>query len=155
MSVTIIEPFVLPALKLTRPITEILNREQKRCMNFLAMNMHTLHANYFQHIQAADITYTNSKAFVLEKINPSQFSKHGIKWNQSRRKVDVETDNLLIVVRKYIPRKMPGMRFKMWTCEISTKLPNETFIGTFVWCERGHERISESLLTEIIHSEFV
>lgn len=150
-----IDPIILPELKLTRSITEMLNREHKACMNFLARNIQTLHANYFQYIGAADVTYTNSKAFVLDKIRPSQFCKQGIKWNQSGRKIDVETETVRILVKKYIPRKMPGKCFKMWTYEISTKLPNETFIGTFVWCESGYNIYNKYLSEEIIESGLI
>ena len=105
-------------------------------------------------LQATKTCCSNFKAFLTEQISYSDLH-HGPTWfwNQSNaKKYILFDDGVRAVMQKYNTRKLnkaipsDGMIFKLWLFFIYRS--DNSFLGVFVWCEKGlspsHEQHNNS-----------
>lgn len=107
-----------------------------------------------------DICHTDFKGFTLQKISYSDL-QHGTNWtwNQSNSKKKVQLENdVSVVIQKFNTRKkrknIPsgGVIFKMWMFTVYKQTEN-SFLGVFVWCEKGLPPLNKTQQQSYLISE--
>src|SRR3990167_4743189 len=132
-------------------INSPLTPEQRKAIKVLEEGILFWQSYICDDIKRREICFTDFKAFTTQKISYADL-QHGSNWtwNQSNAKKNVSMNNgCLAVVQKFNTRKIKksipsdGIIFKLWMFSLFIEIDN-SFLGTFIWCEKGSPLISIS-----------